>query len=102
MKYDAYTLQVFQQVLEDIESSTILYERGICCVIADYLPYDENGAYQKLLEWMHQKYIPHKTMNDYWWPARSSAGSIALAKAREDRIAFLQRIIEDLMCGGPA
>lgn len=45
MKYDAYTLQVLQQVLEDIESSTILYESGICCVIADYLPYDENGAY---------------------------------------------------------
>ena len=85
MKYDIQALQIFQEVLERIKEEDSYCQVGLC----RELQYENLQRFPELRTWMHGKYMPDKKLGTYWWPIQ----------AREDRIAFLERIIEDLMSG---
>lgn len=48
-----------------------------------------------------KNYMPHKTLGEYWWPTWEAYDYEVeeIEQAFHDRVAFLNRIIEDLMCG---
>ncbi len=85
MKYDIQALQIFQEVLYMIKKDDSYYQVGIC----RELHYTDVSRSTELQTWMHGKYMPDKRLGIYWWPIQ----------ARKDRIAFLERIIEDIMSG---
>jgi len=95
MKYDIQALQIFQEVLESIKEGDSYCQVGLCRELqhADFLRFPE------LRTWMHGKYMPDKGLGTYWWPVDECFSEEELDQSKEDRIAFLQRIIEDLMCG---
>lgn len=102
MKYDALALQIFQETLERLEDKKFFEHAGICemlnetCFIIHMADYEYD---YDLIKWMQQKYMPHKKIGEFWWPICRESNGKKLIQAKENRIAFLQRIIEDLMCG---
>lgn len=95
MKYDIQALQIFQEVLESIKEEDSYCQVGLCreLLYADFLRFPE------LRTWMHGKYMPDKGLRTYWWPTSFRFSDEVLEQSKKDRIAFLERIIEDLMCG---
>ena len=95
MKYDIQALQIFQEVLESIKEGDSYCQVGLCRELqhADFLRFPE------LRTWMHGKYMPDKGLGTYWWPVDECFSEEELEQAQKDRIAFLERIIEDIMCG---
>ena len=92
MKYDIEALQTFQDVLEWVKKE----HWGICASIKLFKPH----RYYELRDWMHHKYMPDKHPGEYWWPKNPKHYSDeVLEQAHKDRIQFLERIIEDIMCG---
>ncbi len=109
MKYDVLTLQFFQEALEEVEERRFDKQLGICNALyhACFMQRIRDFGYNyDLVKWMQEKYMPHKTIGEFWWPVdefgwpeQEVKSYDILIQSREDRIAFLQRIIEDLMCG---
>lgn len=95
MKYDIQALQIFQEVLESIKEGDSYCQVGIC----RELQYADASRLFELQTWMHGKYMPDKGLGIYWWPVDEGHEDEELEQAQKDRIAFLERIIEDLMCG---
>lgn len=95
MKYDIQALHIFQEVLKAIKEKSIYTQIGIC----KELRYANFSRFQELKIWMHGKYMPNKSLGKYWWPIDELYPNYQLEWAKKDRIAFLERIIEDLMCG---
>ena len=50
---------------------------------------------------MIDNYMPHKDDGEFWWPNWQAPEyePKEVEQAFHDRVAFLNRIIEDLMCG---
>jgi hypothetical protein len=107
MKYDITALQAFQYAMEKIEKEPITDQAGICYYIMDFYDawkdkYHKDIGY-RVIEWMRDTYFPGVLPGEYWWPTSFyESDKKRLADSKIKRIAFLQRIIEDLMCGGPA
>jgi hypothetical protein len=95
MKYDIFVLQVLQKTLENMKIKDRLFQSGICQELAIQTPINSKW----IMEWIRNKYMPHKDPKKYWWPVTLSHTDEELKQAQKDRIAFLERIIEDLMCG---
>lgn len=97
MKYDIQALQIFQEVLENIkeEDPSCSAWIGIC----RELQYVDSQRFPELRTWMHGKYMPDKGLGTYWWPVDECFSDEELEQAHKDRIAFLERIIEDIMSG---
>jgi len=95
MKYDIQALQIFQEVLESIKKKDSYCQVGLCRELqhADFLRFPE------LRTWMHGKYMPDKGLGTYWWSVDECFSEEELDQSKEDRIAFLERIIEDIMSG---
>lgn len=96
MKYDILTLQVLQEALEKVEEIRFDKQRGICGALY-HAGYDHDRV-----EWMRKNYMPHRRIGAFWWPTFfdvENKNEQDLIQSKADRIAFLQRIIEDLMCG---
>lgn len=96
MKYDILTLQFFQEALEKVEEIGFDKQRGICGALY-HAGYDHDRV-----EWMRKNYMPHRRIGEFWWPTFfdvENKNEQDLIQSKADRIAFLQRIIEDLMCG---
>ncbi len=103
MKYDILTLQLFQEALKKIEERRFDKQFGICNVLCHVCPIlhirDPNYDYD-IVDWMQNNYMPHRGVGEFWWPVISDKKKKEdLIQSKEDRIAFLKRIIEDLMCG---
>ena len=113
MKYDILTLQFFQEALEKVEERRFDEQLGICDALYHicFMQHIRDFGYDyDLVEWMQEKYMPHKTIGEFWWPVdefwwpedidgKAVKDHDLLIQSKADRIAFLQRIIEDLMCG---
>ena len=95
MKYDIQALQIFQEVLESTKEEDSYCQIGIC----RELQYVDSQRFPELRTWMHGKYMPDKGLGVYWWPVDECFSEEELDQSKEDRIAFLERIIEDLKCG---
>jgi len=95
MKYDIFVLQVLQKTLENIKTRDPLFQSGICHELAFQTPINSKW----IMEWIRNKYVPHKDPDRYWWPATLSYSDKELEQAQKDRIAFLERVIGDLICG---
>lgn len=95
MKYDIQALQIFQEVLENIKEEDSYCQIGIC----GEFQYVDSQRFPELRTWMHGKYMPDKGLGVYWWPVEGCFSDRELDQSKEDRIAFLERIIEDIMCG---
>ena len=97
MKYDIQTLQIFQEVLESIKEGDSYCQVGLCRELQH-----ADSSYGRSIElqiWMHGKYMPNKRLGAYWWPVDECFSDEELEQAQKDRIAFLERIIEDIMSG---
>lgn len=95
MKYDIQALQIFQEVLESIKEGDSYRQVGLC----RELMYADFPRLAELRTWMHGKYMPDKRLEAYWWPVNECFSDEKLEQSKEDRIAFLERIIEDIMSG---
>ena len=95
MKYDIQALQIFQEVLENIKEEDSYNQAGLC----RELQYADASRLFELRTWMHGKYMPDKGLGVYWWPVDECFSEEELDQSKEDRIAFLERIIEDIMSG---
>jgi len=95
MKYDIQALQIFQEVLERIKEGNSYCQAGLC----RELQYADFTRSIELRTWMHGKYMPDKGLRTYWWPVDEGHEDRELEQAQKDRIAFLERIIEDIMSG---
>ena len=107
MKYDILTLQAFQYAMEEVKKESITNQAGICYYIRNF--YDcQNGKFHEtigyeVVEQMRKTYFPSAYLGDYWWPTYFyEFDKKKLLDSKIKRIRFLRRIIEDLMCGGPA
>jgi len=104
MKYDVLTLQIFQSSLELIKATSFDEQFGICdCIFyaCEQYPKMYDLDYD-LVRWMQEEYMPHKAIGEFWWPVfrdNESMNNDELIQSKADRIAFLERIIENLMCG---
>lgn len=104
MKYDILTLQAFQYALEEIKKELPKDQVGICYYIKDFYDY-QNGAFYEtigyeVIRWIRDTYFPSASLGDYWWPTDPyEFDRRKLEDSKIKRIFFLQRIIEDLMCG---
>ncbi len=106
MKYDILALQAFQHALEEIKKKSPRNQTGICYYIKDFYYYHNRELYEtigdEVIEWMQDTYFPSAYIGDYWWPTDPYELDFKkLESSKIKRIHFLQRIIEDLMCGGP-
>lgn len=107
MKYDVLSLQAFQYALEEIKKESITNQAGICYYIRDFYgdwkdEYHKDIGYEAI-KWMRDTYFPGVLLGEYWWPTYFyEFDKKKLLDSKIKRIHFLQRIIEDLMCGGPA
>ncbi len=105
MKYDILTLQFFQEALEKVEESRFDKQVGICNALyhACFMRNIKDSAYGfDLVKWMQKNYMPHRGIGEFWWPTlfdEENKNEQDLIQSKADRIAFLKRIIEDLMCG---
>jgi hypothetical protein len=109
MKYDILTLQFFQEALEKVEERRFDEQRGICDALHHvcFMRNIKDSAYDSdLVKWMQKNYMPYKGVGEFWWPVGEFGWPEEVVKdydlliqSKEDRIAFLKRIIEDLMCG---
>jgi len=104
MKYDILTLQAFQYAMEEIKKEPITNQVGICYYIKDFYDYQDGAFYEtigyEVVQWMRDTYFPGAYLRDYWWPTDPyEFNEKKLADSKIKRIHFLQRIIEDLMCG---
>lgn len=107
MKYDILALQAFQYALEEIKEKPITNQAGICYYIMDFYgckgDHSNNTVGYEVIKWMRDTYFPSAYFGDYWWPISPyEFNEKKLVDSKIKRIFFLQRIIEDLMCGGPA
>lgn len=105
MKYDITALQAFQYAMEEIEKEPITDQVGICYYIKDFYDYQDGAFYEtsgyEVIQWMRDTYFPNALLRDYWWPTDPCGFDLrVLEDSKIKRIHFLQRIIEDLMCGG--
>lgn len=96
--YDIELVQLFESVRD-----RILYKgaanAGICAEILTPSIVHRHRRFEA--EDIIKSYMPHKHMGEYWWPNwdDSISKSCEIEQAFHDRVAFLDRIIEDLMCG---
>lgn len=96
--YDIELLQFFENIRD-----RILYKGaanlGICSEIHMFSKVHHHKKHKaaKIIK----KYMPHKHLGDFWWPTRNNPDCTVkeIEQAFHDRVAFLNRIIEDLMCG---
>jgi len=109
MKYDILALQAFQYAMEEIKNESPHNQAGICYYIKDFYDRKEGEFYYEtigyeVIKWMRDTYFPSAYFGDYWWPTNQCLefNEKKLIDSKIKRIRFLQRIIEDLMCGGPA
>ena len=108
MKYDTLAIQAFQEALEKVEKEPITDQAGICYYIKDFYGYQEGKLHEtigyEVIEWMRDTYFPSAYFGNYWWPINPYEFDKkklldSKMKRKMKRIHFLQRIIEDLMCG---
>ena len=105
MKYDILALQAFQEALEKVEERRFDEQFGICNALyyACLMQHIRDFGYDyDLVKWMQKNYMPHRGVGEFWWPTffdEENKNEQDLIQSKADRIAFLQRIIEDLMCG---
>ncbi len=105
MKYDILTLQFFQEALEKVEKSRFDKQFGICDSIYQvcFMQHIKDFRYDyDIIKWMQKNYMPHREVGEFWWPTfldEEKGNEQDLIQSKADRIAFLKRIIEDLMCG---
>ena len=109
MKYDILALQAFQYALEKVEERRFDEQLGICDALHHicFMPQIRDFGYDyDLVEWMQKNYMPHRgigefwwPVDEFWWPEEAVKDHDLLIQSKADRIAFLKRIIEDLMCG---
>ena len=104
MKYDILALQAFQYAMEEIKKESPRNQAGICYYIKDFYGYQEGKLHEtigyEVVEWMRDTYFPSAYFGDYWWPINPyEFDKKKLLDSKMKRIHFLQRIIEDLMCG---
>jgi len=108
MKYDILALQAFQYTLEEIKKELPDCQVGICYHILGFYEAHDNRCHgtlgYEIVEWMNSTYFPSAHLGNYWWPVGFpfDCDHKELEDAKKKRILFLQRIIEDLMSGGPA
>lgn len=95
MKYDIQALQIFQEVLESIKEEDSYCQVGLC----RELLYADPCDFLEIRTWMHGKYMPDKRIGTYWWPVDECFSEEELDQSKKDRIAFIERIIEDIMSG---
>lgn len=95
MKYDIQALQIFQEVLENIKEGDSYNQVGLC----RELHHTDVSRSTELRTWMHGKYMPDKRIGTYWWPVDECFSDEETEQSKEDRIAFLEWIIEDIMSG---
>ncbi len=95
MKYDIFVLQTLQKALENIKMRDPLYQSGICHELSLCTPINSKW----IIEWIRNKYMPHEHPKVYWWPTTLACSDEELEQSQRDRIAFLERIIEDIMSG---
>ena len=108
MKYDILALQAFQYAMEEIKNESPHNQAGICYYIKDFYDRKEGEFHYEtigyeVIEWMRDTYFPSAYLGVYWWPtSKYEFNEKKSVDSKIKRIRFLQRIIEDLMCGGPA
>lgn len=96
--YDIELVQFFEAIRD-----TILYKGavndGLCAEILIYTTVHRHRRFE--VEDIIIRYMPHKERGMYWWPNLYDlkSESCELEQGFHDRVAFLDRIIEDLMCG---
>lgn len=95
MQFDTFALQVLQAARDQLAHEPLDSRRGICvCIyymeIADQPVSDQASVYSQVLR---EAYMPHLSDSVYWWPINQPW------RWRAERLAFLDRVIEDLMCG---
>ena len=96
--YDIELVQFFESVRD-----RILYKgaanSGLCAEIYMGVTVHRHRRFEA--ENIIKKYMPHKYIGEYWWPNwyDPTSESCEVEQAFHDRVAFLNRIIEDLMCG---
>lgn len=96
MKYNISTLQTLQQALEDLKEREFWCQLGICRHVARADP--EN--YKLINKWVAEKYKPNVFSHiEYWWPISIQYSDEVLEQSWKDRIAFLEQVIENIMCG---
>ncbi len=95
MKYDILVLWALQKTLENIRKRSPIFQAGICLELSYHAPINSEW----IIKGIRDKYMPHKHLEVYWWPTSLVRSYEELEQSKKDRIAFLERIIEDLMCG---
>ena len=96
--YDIELVRLFENVRDRLLESGIC-NKGLCYIIMVEVCADE-ATKLKGME-IIESYMPHKHSGCFWWPMRSESEyeTKEIEQGFHDRVAFLNRIIEDLMCG---
>ena len=96
--YDTELIQLFENVRDRLLASGMC-NKGICYITMFEVRADQ-ATKLKGME-IIESYMPHKEQGEFWWPIWSDADCEleGIEQGFYDRVAFLDRIIEDLMCG---
>lgn len=96
--YDIELIHFFEEI-RDIILEKGITNSGICYEVSNS-PRAYKSWYSIVLKVMNS-YMPHKDTGYFWWPCWNDPVSwpCEMEQAFYDRVAFLNRIIEDLMCG---
>lgn len=96
--YDIELIQFFENIRDKIVYKGVA-NNGLCEEIYTSPEVHRHRKYDAMT--IVKKYMPHKTFLEFWWPVCLVYNSDpeAVKQGFLDRVAFLNRIIEDLMCG---
>ena len=96
--YDTELIRLFENVRDRLLESGIC-NKGLCYIIM----FEVRAAQATKLKGMEiiESYMPHKHSGCFWWPILNDPDCEPeeVEQGFHDRVAFLNRIIEDLMCG---
>lgn len=96
--YDIELVQFFEEVRDRIlyKGST---NYGLCAEIYNSSTVHRHRKHDAAT--IIKSYMPHKHIGEFWWPTWKDYDLELeeIEQAFYDRVAFLNRIIEDLMCG---
>lgn len=108
MQFDTYALQVLQAARDNLANEPLDSPRGICDFIvkAETSMKQLKKAAPVYPEVLREAYMPHLSVSVFWWPINKPWQARDLDSEeqelwRAERLAFLDRVIEDLMCGEP-
>lgn len=96
--YDIELVQFFEAIRDRIFYKGTTNE-GLCTEILTYSTVHRHRRFEA--GDIIIRYMPHKSKGQYWWPNwyDPTSESCEIEQGFHDRVAFLNRIIEDLMCG---